>query len=694
MRSLKLTLLACSILAGPQLHAEEAEETTARSDIIVTGAKELSSAGTKTDTPLIQTPQPITVVKADTYLSQGAVSISDTLRYVAGVQANNYGPDSRVDGSFIRGITPLQFRDGMRDLFSYYASIRSDPYNFSQIDVVRGPASVLYGSGSIGGLINMVSKIPEFDAGGEVSLRYGSFDRVEALADVTGPITQGLAGRIVARVRNANTQTDHVPDDRVMLAPSLRWQPSEKTDIKLIGLYQEDDGGSTAQFLPLYGTLYDNPNGTLKHSTFIGKPGWDRYDGRLLQGTGIIDHNFNENIKISLKVRYIDSDVTYFTHYPNNYSNPTNPFLDSAKRIMGLYSDGTYARMNVFSTDNNVRFNFDTGENIKHVVLAGIDYSWNRVRKTGSYGFELIDIYNPDYNSLSDYNGGLPNPDFAYSTDTRQRQLGFYIQDQIRLWDRVSIVLGARRDNVRTRADGGATEKVSATSFRAGIIAEIVKGVSPFFSYTESFDPISGSDDAGNTFKPKTGRQYEVGIKLHPDDATLVTITGYHIKENNRLIDDPQRPNAQIQAGRSTSKGFEIEASRTLPDNYEIIANYSYNKAELDEVGRQLDNVPKKNASIWLTKTFAPSEDSSLRVGGGVRHSAVNYSYGPAFPNGVRTPSNTLVDALVELGWRNWLFSVNATNLFNKKYYAACLARGDCFNGADRNIFGTVTYRF
>lgn len=692
----KLALLIGTCLGSTTALAQTPEAEGAPADsIVVTGARQTSSAGTKTDTPLIETPQPISIITDDVYLSQGSLSISDTLRYVAGVQANPYGSDSRVDGGFIRGIDPLQFRDGMRDIFSYYASIRADPYNFSQVEVVRGPASVLFGSGSIGGLINLVSKVPQFETGGEVAIRYGSFDRKEVLADLTGPITEGLAGRIVARVRDADTQTDNVPDDRVMLAPSLRWQPGVDTTVTLIGLYQEDDGGSTSQFLPNVGTIYANPNGKLPNNTFIGKPGWDRYDGRLLQGTGSIEHRFNDSVKLSLKARYIDSDLTYFTHYPNSYSNPANPYLDADQRVIGLYADGSYARMNVFSTDNNLRFDFDTGENIRHVLLAGIDYSWNRVRKTGAFALETIDIYDIDYNALSDFGGGLPSaayPGFlgASSEDTSQKQLGIYVQDQIRLWDRVSIVLGGRRDHVRTQAAGAAAIKANATSLRAGIIGELVEGVSPFASYTESFDPISGTASDGNPFKPKRGRQYEGGVKLHPDDATLITLTAYHIKESNRPVDDPSTPDPfdQRQAGSLTSKGFEIEGSRMLPGNFELIANYSYNRARIAGAGTQLDNVPKHNASLWTTKTLALTQDASARLGGGVRYGAANYS------GSVRTPGYTLVDALVEVNWQNWRASINATNLLNKKYYAACLSRGDCFIGAERNVFGTLAYRF
>lgn len=696
MKRIKFALLACSTMTAFPALAQEAPADNERekAEIVVVGAAQATTAGTKTDAPLVETPQPIAVISAETFLAQGAISMSDTLRYAAGVTANPYGPDTRVDNAMVRGVDPLQFRDGMRDLFSYYASIRADPYNFSRVELVRGPASGLFGSGSLGGVFNMVSKVPEFERHGEIALVYGSFNRKEAMADLTGEITGGLAGRIVARVRDADTQTDHVPDDRVMIAPSLRWRPSDATDVTLVGLYQEDDGGSTAQFLPLVGTILPNPNGRLDNSLFIGKPGWDRYDGRLLQGTAMLEHRFGENVKLNLKARYIDSDLDYFTHYPDSYANPTNPYLDPAQRTIGLYSDGSRATLDVFSTDNNLRIDFNTGANVEHVLLAGVDYSWNRVRKTGGTGYELIDIYNVDYDALSDYGGGLP-PGAALYDDTRQKQLGFYLQDQIRLFDRASIVLGVRRDNVTTETMSGDREEASATSFRAGVIVEVLPGISPFFSFTQSFDPIVGTTSSGDAFIPKRGRQFEAGIKFHPDAATLVTATAFDIKESNRPVDDSGTPDPfdQIQVGEATSRGFEIEASRMLPGNFEIIANYGYVETNVSDTDRPLENVPSHNASLWTTRSFGMG-DAKLRLGAGVRYTGENWSYGPAFPNGIRTPDYIVVDGLVQIDWKKWRLSINATNLLGEDYYSACLARGDCFIGAERNVFATLGFRF
>jgi len=663
--------------------AAEADAGTADDTIVVTGY-----TGTKTDTALAELPQPIKVITSEQYQAQGAISISDTVKYAAGVLANPYGRDTRVDGFNVRGLDALQFRDGMRDIFSYYASITSDPYNFSRVEIVRGPASVLFGQGSIGGLVNLVSKTPDFTTRGEVNLVYGSFDRKEVLGDVNLALADNLAVRFVGRARDADTYVDHVPDDRVMFAPSIRWQPTPDTDVVLTGLYQEDDTGSTSQFLPIIGTFRPNTvaGQQLDRYTFVGKAGWDRYNGRSLQGGGSITHRFSDNVKLSLKARYIDSDLEYNTHYADSYTNPQDPFsvYGTDGRTIALTADASDARMNVFSTDNNLQLNFNTGANIEHKLLVGVDYSWNKVQKRYAGGSELVDLYDIDYDALLTYD---PSGDF---TTESQKQLGVYVQDQIRFFDRVSVVLGARRD----RVTGSSGQKDNATTFRAGIIGEIGAGISPFFSYTESFLPVAGRIDNGDgtfgdPYRPQTGTQYEAGVKWQPTPNTLVTATAFKIKERNRVL--YLAAGGTTQSGELNTKGFEIEASHTLPGNFELLANYGYSKLK-SETNTSLDYMPRHTASLWSTKTFGLTGEAQLRLGGGVVYSGKSVSTSDIWS--IVTPSRTTVDALAEISWNNWRFAVNATNLLDNKYFASCLARGDCFVGAPRNVMGTLGYRF
>jgi iron complex outermembrane receptor protein len=684
----KMIMMAglASLCASQTAWADQDIPVDENSDAIIVTA---ASTGTKTETALVELPQPIKVITSEQYLSQGAISISDTVKYAAGVLANPYGRDTRVDGFNVRGLDALQFRDGMRDIFSYYASITSDPYNFSRVEILRGPASVLFGQGSIGGLVNLVTKTPDFRTGGELSLVYGSYDRKEVLGDVNVALADNLAIRAVARVRDADTYVDHVPDDRVMFAPSIRWQPTPDTDIVLTGLYQEDDTGSTSQFLPIVGTFLPNtanPSGQLGKYTFVGKAGWDRYAGRSLQGGGSITHKFSDNIKLSVKARYIDSDLEYNTHYADSYSNPTDPFsvYGTDGRTIGLTADASDARMNVFSTDNNLQFNFNTGANIEHKLLVGIDYSWNKVAKRYAGGSEIVDLYDIDYDSLLTY-----DPTGPFTTES-QKQLGIYMQDQIRFYDRVSVVLGARRD----RVTGSSGQKDNATTFRAGIIGEIGAGISPFFSYTESFLPVAGSIDNGDgtfgaPYRPQTGTQYEAGVKWQPGINTLVTATVFKIKERNRVL--YLAAGGTTQSGELNTKGFEIEASHTLPGNFELLANYGYSKLK-SETNTSLDYMPRHTASLWSTKTFGLTDAAQLRLGGGVVYSGKSVSTSSIWS--IVTPSRTTVDALAEINWNSWRLALNATNLLNNKYFASCLARGDCFIGAPRNVMATVGVRF
>ncbi|MFK3890354.1 TonB-dependent siderophore receptor [Sphingomonas sp. NPDC079357] len=699
MKPIILAGVALAALGALPARAAAPEDTDRRTaqeiaadrerEIVVEGRRDEAFAGTKTETPLIEVPQPLTVITDDVYLAQGAINIADTVRYAAGVNSDAYGRDTRVDSFTIRGVDALQFRDGMRDIFSYYASIASDPYNFSRVEVVRGPASVLFGQGSIGGIINLVSKMPLFTNSADVNLVYGSYDRKEVLADVNGAVGETLAARIVARARDADTYVDHVPDDRVMIAPSVTWRPGSATDVTLLGLYQDDHTGSTSNFLPVIGTLYDNPgNPRLPRYLFVGKPGYDRYDGRLLQGSGIVTHRFTDDLKLSLKARYIDSDLDYFTHYTNSYSNPTNPYVagSNGQRI-GLYAGSSVARLNVFSTDNNIQWRVHTGPTIEHTLLAGVDYSWNSVRKSDNYGYQVIDLYNIDYASIVE-----PPLTAPFSEDT-QKQLGLYVQDQIRLWDRVSVVLGARRDRVRGASldtTTGTTRRTTdtATTFRAGIIGEVGAGVSPFFSYTESFQPVAGRTTAGTPFRPQTGRQFEAGVKWQPDRATLVTLTGFHIKELNRPIADPRNPLGQIQAGELTTQGFELEATRTLPGHYDLSLAYGFNDVDGDT--GEIGYLSRHTASAWGTKTFE-GDWATLRLGAGVRYLGQQVSGSAAWT--IVTPARTMVDALVELERNRWRLRVNATNLLDNRAYASCLARGDCFVSAPRNVMLSLGYR-
>src|SRR5690349_3885964 len=237
-----------------------------------------SATGTKTDTPLRETPQSITVVTADRVTDQGALTVQEALRYVPGVFADAYGLDSRGDYPRIRGQDPNIYLDGTRVVNTFNANEwRPDPYTLERIEVLRGPASVLYGDTSTAGLLNLVSKRPQAESFNEIGVQYGSFNRKQVQMDSTGKLTKDgeWLYRFIGVFRDSGTQTDYVPDDRIVLAPSLTWRPTINTNWTVLGTYQKDKTGSSTAFLPHEGTLFPGPNGLIPVRRFAGEPGFD-----------------------------------------------------------------------------------------------------------------------------------------------------------------------------------------------------------------------------------------------------------------------------------------------------------------------------------------------------------------------------------------------------------------------------------
>ena len=203
-----------------------------------------SGTGTKTDTPLRETPQSITVVTADRVTDQGALTVQESLRYVPGVFADAYGPDSRGDYPRIRGQDPNIYLDGTRVVNTFsFNEWRPDPYTLERIEVLRGPASVLYGDTSTAGLLNLISKRPQAEAFNEIGVQFGSFNRKQVQMDITGKLTKDgeWLYRFIGVFRDSGTQTDYVPDDRIVLAPSLTWRPTNNTNWTVLGTYQKDN---------------------------------------------------------------------------------------------------------------------------------------------------------------------------------------------------------------------------------------------------------------------------------------------------------------------------------------------------------------------------------------------------------------------------------------------------------------------
>lgn len=687
---LMLSLMAPTLLASAIAHAQDSEDARTLDGVVVVADR--ASTATKTDTPLTETPQAISVVTSALFTDRGARNLQETLRYSAGVTADAWGLDTRGDASTIRGLDPVQYLDGMRRIYGYSPMARPEVYGLERVEVLRGPSSVLYGAGAAGGVINAMTKRPSFQQGGEIGLQLGNFDRRQLQGDVTGELgdSGNLAGRIVGVVRDSGMQTDHVDDDRIYLAPSLTWR-GERSNLTVLASYQRDQTASSQQFLPVAATLHAPPGRRLDPSTFLGDKDFDTLDARLFSATVLFDHAFNDVLTWRSNLRYIDSKTEFRELFPDTYSNPQDPFIDDDNRVLNRLSYGIKPDDRILTADNSLQFDFATGA-FRHVLLAGVDYTdFREEALTFSGASTPIDIYDP-------VSTGVVIPEWQRLPDQRTTQTGLYVQDQIRYADRVSLVLGVRRDHAVSKTQGLPDQDDYETTYRVGIIGDVGANLSPYISYAESFLPIAGQDVYGRPFVPMRGHQYEAGVKWQPSRNALLTLATYRITDTNRQTNDPENVLNVVQTGEIESKGYELEGAYAFDNDFTITASYSHNEAKVTrtnfapQLGLRLDDTPQDLASVWLAKGFQVGDDMRLRAGLGGRHVGSTVSTGATYV--VRTPGYTLADALLELQMPSWTLSLNVTNLFDKEYFAPCRNFGDCFSGNSRTIVGTVSYRF
>lgn len=704
---------AFTLAASPVLsHAEEkttaAADSATLSDITVTAraSEKVATTGTKTDTPIIETPQSISVITADQIALRGALSVQDVLNYTAGVRSDNYGNDGRIDGYSVRGATPAQFLDGMRTPYGVYNTTRVDPYALERVEVLRGPSSVLYGQGTVGGVVNLASKRPLFERAGELIASYGTFNRFQIQGDITGPlVADKLAFRLTGVWRDADTQVDYIKDNRYYLGASLTFRPWEGTDWTLLAARQQDMTGSTTQFFPWEGTIFANPNGRIDTDTFQGEPTWEKYAPRQTNISSFFTQRIADWLEFRQNARASLGKVSYLTMYPNSYTAPTNPWVQPGqagytgpKRSIARYISSSFPEVQNYSVDNQLQAKFETGP-LAHTLVGGLD-AQSYKQKLVAAGARLttpIDLYNPVY-------GNYVRPAATRGATTQQRQVGYYLQDQVKIGG-LNLLAGIRRDEAKsstlTPAGVLTRTKDEATTYRLGALYTFENGVAPYVSYAESFLPVAGTNLAGQAFNPQMGKQWEAGIKYQPSANLLATLAVYDIRDTNRLTPSPTNPLDRVQTGEVKTQGLEFEVQATIASVYTVIANYTYTDAKVSksnnpvELGKPLASVPLNAFSLWGMRRFDLGERQSIRIGAGLRYNGPTEDRNTANPPfTLTTPDYMLADAMVSYERDSWRLSVNVNNLFDKYYTAACLTRGDCFLGARRTAIASLGLRF
>lgn len=690
-----------------------------------------SVSGTKTNTPLIDTPESITVINRDQIDLLNWQNLGQAVRYTAGVVGENYGEDERYDWLTLRGFQPIQYIDGLQAAVGSVPNTGVDLYGSQSVEILKGPASVLYGLAPPGGIVNMESRRPEDKFSGELQLLGGSYDDKQIAGDITGAVNDALSLRFTALVRDRDTQVDGVHSDRDYLAPAATWHIDSKTNLTVLAYYQWDQvNGDGGGFFPAAGIYSPNPAGQVTSNMNLGDYAYNKFMHRQYGYGYDFTHEFNDHLKFEQNLKYFDSygkmlDVygaglaTTTTPgaglYP--YLNPLTGVQETNSSGQGLYSNySTVNRYNFpfdeaihsFNVDSRLTGTFNTGP-IEHNVLLGVDY--RRYYDLASYGFSSapsINLFSPNHYQA------ITTPPMTPYTDESQTQIGVYAQDELKYQHWILTVTG-RQDWV-TALNFGVPQDNQAFSYRAGLNYVFPIGLAPYVSYATSFQPTEGSDINGQPFKPTTGNQVETGIKYQPnnlgrDVKLLATLAFYDIHQDNVLEPYDLNPNFQVQTGQVEVQGAEVEVVGRLWDRLSLNASYSYTTSRVNtDPVTQLTLTPKNKVSLFADYTFQKGILGGF--GGGMGYRYISSTYGdtgtpnsyttigattvvvPGTSNLWRAPGYGLVDAVVHYNIKKWKVSIDASNLFDKNYISQCTSEVDCFYGLRRNVVMTLTRKF
>jgi iron complex outermembrane receptor protein len=660
-----------------------------------------SSTGTKTSTPIVETPQSISVVTREQIDDQKTRSVQETLRYTAGVRAEAAGFQTITDvGALIRGFRQdagSLYVDSMRLSTNGHLGFSSpDLYGFERVEVLRGAASILYGQNSPGGIVNAVSKRPTNQPFHELEIQGGSFGRKQIAGDFSGPLDPAgqWSYRLLAVGRDSDTQVDYVRDNRAFIATALTWRPSARTNVTFLANHQRDE--SLFLFgLPADGTVLPNPNGRIPMNRFVGEPDFDKVKiGRSAVGY-LAEHHAGEFWTLRQNLRYTRHDYRDQSIFQFGFVD------DGRQRTVNRATFARLANVDVLTVDNQAQAKFVTGA-FNHTLLLGIDYlRFAQDVRTGSGPAPALDVFTPSHGEP------IVFPGYQSASDQLIQQTGFYVQNQIKFDDKWVLVMGGRRDrassntntiNLSTLARARMDQDDQAFTKRVGLLYLSDIGLAPYVSYSESFEPQGGVDRLGASFVPTTGRQREVGVKFEPRGTNiLLTLAAFDLTRQNVLTRDPVDPNFSVQTGEVRSRGIEIEVKASLSNGLDLIAAVTRTNVEVTKdndpalVGRVPTGVPADMASLWGKYRIESGPLTGVGFGAGVRY--VGWSFGDQ-TNTFQVPAVTLFDAALYYDFGQYRFALNATNLFDTYNVASCSSQTQCNFGTRRTFIGSLRYRW
>ncbi|MBF2026674.1 MAG: TonB-dependent siderophore receptor [Oscillatoriales cyanobacterium C42_A2020_001] len=672
-------------------------------ELVVTGDRRAPfrapSSGTATGTniPILETPFSIQVIPQEVLRSQQVTRLEDALQNVSGITSSGDAGGRRTEIT-IRG---FQAAPVLRDGFRRYGSFQAIPElaNLEQIEVVKGPASILFGEIQPGGVINLVSKQPLAKPFYEAELQLGSRGLVRPRFDISGPLNDD--GTLLYRLNGVYQRSENFAnftseDRRFAIAPTLAFKISDRTDLNLSLEYL--DVKRSANFgLPVIGRRVVDVS-----RDFVSSDPSDLISTQYLNTGYNFEHRFSQNWKFRNALRYSSYDYNF-----NIVALPLG-FSDATATIRRVYASQEGQNENI-SLQTNVLGEFKTGS-IGHTLLFGVDLnrSKDRIFSIGDFITGIpLNVFNPIYgvppkrarNSLPPFGGN----------DITTSRLGVYIQDQISLLSNLKLLAGIRYDVVDQTNEripglftlpGETSQNVDAFTPRLGLLYQPLKNVSVYGSYSRSFNPSSATTSTGNVLEPERGEGYEVGVKTEWLNGRLsATIAYFDITKQNVAVGDPNFPLFSVASGEQRSRGVEIDIAGELAPGWNIIASYANVNAEVTKdtdpslVGNRLFGTPTHSGSLWTTYEI---QQGNLRgLGFGAGFSAVGERAGN-LANTYEAEGYFVANAAVFYRRNNWRFAINFRNIADAKYIGSTTnsrSSGNFF-GEPFTVVGSVSYQF
>ncbi|MEH2278516.1 MAG: TonB-dependent siderophore receptor [Nostoc sp.] len=670
-------------------------------ELVVTGEADSyrvqeATTATRTDTPLRDIPQSIQVVPQQLLEDRNVRNPIEALETVSGVVTGDFYQGVTSAPSFIiRGFNQQgNFRNGFRDNNGYSLT---GIETVEQVEVLKGPASVLFGAVEPGGIVNFITKQPLSEPYYKIGFEAGSFGFYQPNIDFSGPLNteKNLLYRLIVGYQSSDSYQDFTNSYLLTIAPSITWKLGDRTDLNL---YYE------------YNKYFANPSqlytGSLSDGSFLPQNLYIGYsDTSFINITTekfgyTFKHQFSDNWQIR-----------------NNFSVSASRTIDEGNSAGALVDDrfleGIGGADSDFTIDNyfgqaDLLGKFNTGS-ISHQLLLGFDVNRNaQTYKSFSVsGFPNLDILNPNYNVTK------PEPVFSFDNNSYSQSYGIYLQDQIALQDNLKLLVGGRYDWVDSKIINNVTQETtenpdnSAFSPRIGLVYQPSKEISLYTSYSRSFVPNNGLKPDGEVFVPTRGTQYEAGIKTDLLDNRLsATLAAYQITKSNVLVPDPDperaRDRYQIQIGEQRSRGIELDITGEILPGLKVTASYAYTNAEVTEdtdplnIGERLRGVPENQASLWTTYEIQNGNLKGLGFGLGLFYIGTRPG---DLPNTYTVEDYLRTDAAIYYRKGGFNAAINIHNLFDTEYVLTPLfgspETGVFFQrGEPLTIVGSISWEF